>query len=149
MARNRIVIDASPEAVYDVLMDANAYGHWVVGAHEIRRADRRWPRVGSRFHHRVGTRAVNIDDSSKLLEKQRNRRIVLEARFRPLGVAHVALDLEPKARGRRTKVTMNEEVVSGPGRRLWKPLVDASVKARNAIALRRLRDLVASRTSQP
>ena len=82
MARNEIVIDAPPEKVYEVLLDPSAYPKWVVGAKQLRGVDRRWPRTGARFHHKVGAGAVTLNDSTKLLEKKENRRVVLEVRIR-------------------------------------------------------------------
>src|SRR4051812_50021008 len=46
MSRNRITVTASPEAVFDVLDDADAYPRWVVGARRVRRGGARRPRGG-------------------------------------------------------------------------------------------------------
>jgi uncharacterized protein YndB with AHSA1/START domain len=145
MARNEIVIDAPPEKVYETLLDPSAYPQWVVGAKELRGVDRRWPRRGARFHHRVGVGPVTIADSTKIVEKKPNRRVVLEVRVRPLGTGQVALDLKPKRRGRRTKVVMTEDVTRGPVSWIRRPIRSAAISARNTVSLRRLRRLVASR----
>ncbi len=145
MARNEIVIDAPPEQVYEVLLDPSAYPKWVVGAKQLRGVDRRWPRKGARFHHTIGAGPVALDDSTKLLEKKPNRRVVLEVRIRPVGVGKVAIDLKPKRRGRKTKVVMTEDLTRGPASWVRRPITSAAISARNAVSLRRLRRLVASR----
>jgi uncharacterized protein YndB with AHSA1/START domain len=145
MARNEIMIDAPPEKVYEVLLDPSAYPQWVVGAKQLRGVDRKWPRTGGRFHHKVGAGAVTLNDSTKLLEKKENRRVVLEVRIRPVGVGKVAIDLKPKRRGRRTKVVMTEDLMRGPASWVRGPIRSAAISVRNAISLRRLRRLVASR----
>jgi uncharacterized protein YndB with AHSA1/START domain len=145
MARNEIMIDAPPAQVYEVLLEPSAYPKWVVGAKQLRGVDRRWPRTGARFHHKVGAGAVTLNDSTKLLEKKENRRVVLEVRIRPAGVGKVAIDLKPRRRGRRTKVVMTEDLTRGPASWVRRPIRSAAISARNAISLRRLRRLVASR----
>jgi len=39
MSRNEITVTASPQDVFDVLDDAEAYPGWVVGARRMRRVD--------------------------------------------------------------------------------------------------------------
>ncbi len=145
MTRNQILIDAPPEAVYETLLDPAAFPKWVVGAKDVRDVDAHWPREGSRFHHRVGVPPLTLDDNTKILDKKPNRRVVLEARFRPLGVAKITMQLRPKSRGRKTLVTMTERPIGGPARFVWNPVTRLGLKARNAVSLRRLRALVASR----
>src|SRR5688572_14786637 len=99
MARNSIRTNAEPDAVFDVLDDACAYPRWVVGARRLRGVDPSWPRVGSRFHHALGTAAGELHDSSIVREHDRPRRLVLEVRFRPAGVARVEIDVVPDAGG--------------------------------------------------
>src|SRR5258705_849047 len=114
MARNEIVIDAPPEKVYETLLDPSAYPEWVVGAKQLRDVDRSWPKKGARFHHKVGAGPVELADSTKILEKKPNRRVVLEVRIRPLGVGKVKIDLKPKRRGRKTKGVITEDLTRGP-----------------------------------
>jgi uncharacterized protein YndB with AHSA1/START domain len=54
MATNHRLLRASPERVFQVLMNAAAYADWVVGSDTIQDTDAGWPAVGSRFHHRIG-----------------------------------------------------------------------------------------------
>ena len=142
MTTNRVEIDAPPHDVFAILMDADKYADWVVGAKRVRATDPNWPEVGSRFHHTVGPPLAELDDSSKLIERRDDERVVLEVRFRPIGVAVVAIDLEPTNRGRSTRVTMTERPKSGPVRSLWFRPLDLAVHFRNVLSLRRLARLV-------
>src|SRR3954454_22083271 len=99
MAHNSIRTCAPPDAVFDVLDDACAYPRWVVGARRVRAVDPSWPNPGSRFHHALGTEAGELHDSSKVLERDRPNRLVLEVRFRPVGVARVDIRVRPTADG--------------------------------------------------
>ncbi|MDQ1395117.1 MAG: hypothetical protein QOG64_376 [Acidimicrobiaceae bacterium] len=139
MARNEIDIAAPPSAVYDVLIDANCYPSWVVGAKDVRDVDDDWPAIGSRFHHSVGFGPLTLKDSTRIVETVPAERLVLEVRARPAGKGKVTLDLEPAGGG--THVVMDEVVISGPALRLPDVLVDPAIKTRNAESLRRLKQL--------
>jgi uncharacterized protein YndB with AHSA1/START domain len=141
VALNDIRINARPADVFSVLTDPGAYGFWVVGSKRIRGHDRNWPKKGSRFHHTIGAGPFELDDNSKVLDIERDKRLVLEARFRPFGTATIELLLKPLRRGKATKVTMREVPRGGPARRIWNPLLDAAMYLRNEIALRRLKRL--------
>jgi uncharacterized protein YndB with AHSA1/START domain len=141
MARNRVHIHATPREVFAVLSDPHRYPEWVVGAAGLRDYDADFPAVGSRFHHKVGSWPVGLNDHTEVLEHDPPRRIALKAKARPLGTATIVIDLIESAGG--TELTM-EEV---PGDRLTSlvagnPLADAVLRARNAEALTRLKRLV-------
>jgi NAD(P)-dependent dehydrogenase (short-subunit alcohol dehydrogenase family)/uncharacterized protein YndB with AHSA1/START domain len=141
MARNRVHIDAAPEAVFAVLSNPYCYPEWVVGAAGVRDHDESFPAVGSRFHHKVGSWPLNVKDHTEVVELDPPRRIVLQAKARPLGTARIEIDLEPSAGG--TALTMEER----PGDRLTtllagNPLADTALRVRNAEALSRLKRLV-------
>lgn len=141
MARNRIHIHASPEEVFAVLADPQCYPRWVVGAAGIREADEAFPAVGARFHHKVGSWPVGLNDHTEVTEVEPPRRIVLKAKARPLGTASIAIDLRESAGGTELRI---EEV---PGDRLTSllagnPLADTALRVRNAEALARLKRLV-------
>ena len=142
-------VQASPQDVYAVLIDPYAYAKWVVGSKRVRSVDPNWPAVGARFHHTVGPPGVDIDDSSKLLELEENRRVVLEVRFRPAGVAVVAIELDSRDDDRRTHITMTEQPKSGPVRRWWSKPLAAATSLRNVISLRRLARLCEQRAHAP
>jgi uncharacterized protein YndB with AHSA1/START domain len=145
VAVNEIDIPAPPEAVWDVLVDPYTYVRWVVGGRAVRGVDADWPQPGSAFHHIAGRWPVEVRDSTKVAALDPPRRLVLEARARPVGVARVALTLDPNPDG-STHLTIDEEPISGPVRLVPRFLLDLMTKARNAESLRRLRNLVEDRS---
>ena len=143
MSVNERRINASPEAVWDVLSDGWLYPLWVVGASRMRDVDEAWPQVGSRLHHSVGVWPGLIDDNTEVLSAQPNRSILLRAKGWPMGEAEVLLELEPEGDG--TLVRIHEKPVKGPGALVPQPLVDPMLKWRNVEALRRLAYVVEGR----
>jgi uncharacterized protein YndB with AHSA1/START domain len=123
-----------PERVFAVLADPETYACWVVGSHSIRSADATWPAPGSKLHHRVGVGPFTLNDSTEVLEADPPRRLVLQARARPLGSARVAME-------------------EGPGdlfsRLLHNPLADRLLGRRNDESLRRLGELAGAGEDAP
>jgi uncharacterized protein YndB with AHSA1/START domain len=136
MAKNQRLLNVAPERVYEVLTDAGSYADWVVGAHKIRDADRSWPAVGSRLHHRVGVGPFKLNDHTEVVETKPGEKFVLHARARPFGTALVTLLLEP--RGGNTSVTMTEVAGDKLSRIGINPLTDWLLHLRNVESLRRL-----------
>jgi uncharacterized protein YndB with AHSA1/START domain len=147
VARNEISIKAPPSGVFAVLADPHAFSDWVVGAKRIRYYDPSWPQPGSAFHHTVGFGPLAVRDQTKVVEVDEPRRMVLEARAMPAGVAHVSIDIEPEVGGCR--VTMIECPIRGPGSRVYNPVVDALVHVRNDVSLRRLQVIAEGRVRGP
>jgi uncharacterized protein YndB with AHSA1/START domain len=145
MAENHAYIDAPPDAVFDVLADAESYHYWVVGSSEIRAADADWPQPGSKFHHTQGFYGVGLKDDTVSIAANRPRQLVMEVRFRSLMVGKVEFRLRPRGRG--THVTMIEYPLSGPIARINNPLIDRALWARNVETLRRLRKLAEERAA--
>lgn len=110
MARNTVAITATPEDVFDVLIDPGTYADWVVGAKEVRTVDDDWPTVGSRFHHTQGAGPFGLRDYTELEALDRPRRIVLLARARPATDARVELHLRPGAGGGTEVETVEEQI---------------------------------------
>jgi uncharacterized protein YndB with AHSA1/START domain len=137
VAPSTIRIAASAWAVFDILHDAYVYPRWVVGARRIRAVDASWPAVGSQFHHAIGTAVGELHDSSKVLERDRPHRIVLEVRFLPTGTARVELEVADSASG--STITMYEVPVSGLVSRLPRFITEPVLTLRNAVSLQRLR----------
>jgi uncharacterized protein YndB with AHSA1/START domain len=137
MSRNQITVSASPDEVFAVLDDADAYPQWVVGARRLRRVDPDWPREGSEFHHAIGLPGAELHDSTEVVEHTAPRRIVLEVRFRPSGTARVEISVDPVDGG--SVVTMEEHPRSGPVSSLPRFLTDPALHLRNAWSLQRLR----------
>ncbi|WP_027006234.1 SRPBCC family protein [Conexibacter woesei] len=143
MARNERLIPASPERVFAVLSDPDSYGHWVVGSDTIRDADPEWPRVGARFHHRIGVGPFKLNDHTEVIAMEPDRHLELHAKARPLGTAHVVLDLE--RRGGGTNVTMVEDAGDRLTKLVFNPLTHFLVRRRNDESLRRLEELAVGR----
>lgn len=142
MTENEILVGAPRERVFAVLADPTSYGEWVVGTRHIRGADGGWPGVGARIHHSVGAGPVSVDDSTEVVECVEPERLVLLAHLGPLGDFRVELHLED-VQGDVTSVTMLEGPVEGISK-LAGPAGDAFGYARNALSLRRLKELAES-----
>ena len=136
MTVNEKRINASPEAVWEVLSDGWLYPLWVVGATRMRDVDGHWPELGSSLHHSVGVWPATVNDNTEVLAVDPGRRLHLRAKAWPAGEADVMIELEPTGGG--TVVRIAEAPVSGPGRLLPPPLVSPVLKWRNVETLRRL-----------
>lgn len=144
MARNETTVRATPEQIFDVLADGRSYGHWVVGSREIRDVEAAFPAAGSCFHHRVGVGPVTWTDHTEVLEYQRPRRMRLRAKVRPLGTAHVTVELVAMPDG-TTRVTLVEGAGDSLSRVLFHPLTHLLVRGRNKESLRRLKEMAEGR----
>jgi uncharacterized protein YndB with AHSA1/START domain len=145
MSKVTRVMKASPEQVWDVLSDGWLYPLWVVGASRMREVDENWPETGARLHHSAGTWPLLIDDTTSVREVRPRSMLSLKARGWPAGEAGVVLTLEPHADG--TSVTIEEDVESGPGVLVPKPVRTPMLTWRNVEAMRRLAYLVERRAS--
>jgi uncharacterized protein YndB with AHSA1/START domain len=130
------VIKTTPERVWDVLRDGWLYPVWVVGASRMREVDESWPEVGSKLHHSVGTWPALIDDDTEVTDAEPLQLLELRARAWPVGEALVRLHLH--VQGADTRVVMEEDAVSGPGRLVPAPLRAPGLMWRNTETLRRL-----------
>jgi uncharacterized protein YndB with AHSA1/START domain len=142
MARTRTRTDATPERVFKVLTDAEAYPRWVVGAKQIRAVDAGWPAPGTAFHHSVGAGPASLDDATTVVELDSPRRMVLKGGARPLGTMAIVLDV--RRAGDDTEITITENPVGGPPTWLRGPsawAMDVLIHLRNIESLRRLRRL--------
>lgn len=141
-------VNAPPQDVYDVLLDAEAYGNWVVGPNSVVSVDDSWPRVGSAFVHQHGRGPVRIRDETKVLALDPGRSVLLEFNIRQLGMSgEVSIVLEPDEGG--TRVVMDEVVTDGYIGKRWNRFLDRMLWARNVQALQRLKDLVEHRSLRP
>lgn len=147
MACTERIMDATPERIWAVLADAETYEHWVVGAKDIRAADGTWPRPGSTLQHTSGFGPFNLKDNTQVLESDEPRRIVLEARGRPLGIARIEITLQPEGTG--TKVAMVEDAVRPATARVINPALNPLTHSRNVETLRRLEELARTRVDAP
>ncbi|GAB2770976.1 SRPBCC family protein [Nocardioides salsibiostraticola] len=139
MSTNQRTIKASPSEVWDVLADGWLYPLFVVGASRMREVDRTWPAIGAKLHHSVGAWPMLINDKTEVLECDPHRQLVLRAHAWPSGAARVVLTLETDpTEPNHTRVTIEEDVESGPGRLIPKPARDVQLAWRNVETLRRL-----------
>jgi hypothetical protein len=137
VAINRRFMACSPEDVFAVLSNGWLYPTWVVGASRMRDVEKSWPEVSSSIHHSFGVWPLLIDDTTSVLEWDPPTHALLKARGWPAGAAHVAVDVAPVERG--CMVTMTEDAVEGPGRRLVpQPVRTAALLPRNKETLQRL-----------
>lgn len=138
-------VDAPPEAVWRILADGWLYVCWVVGAARIRAVDPQWPAQGSTIAHSVGLWPALIDDTTGVLEVDPGRRLVLEGAAWPTGEAKINIGIEPEAGGCRVSIT--EDVATGPGRFLPPRLRHAWIAHRNDECLHRLAMLAERRAT--
>ena len=137
---------ATPDQVWDVLADGWLYPLWVVGASRMREVDDSWPEVGSRLHHSVGTWPLLLDDNTEVVDSVPGSVLVLHARAMPTGTAGVTIRLESS--GAETEVSIEEDLIRGPGRLVPKVLRDPSIDWRNTESLRRLAYVVERRRAR-
>jgi uncharacterized protein YndB with AHSA1/START domain len=145
VSRVERLITTTPERVWEVLADGWLYPLWVVGATRMREVDEHWPGVGARLHHSVGAWPLVIDDTTSVVACAPPSMLALRARAWPGGEADVVLRLEPS--GADTRVTIEEDAVSGPGTLVPKPARDLGLHWRNVEALRRLAYLAERRAA--
>jgi uncharacterized protein YndB with AHSA1/START domain len=133
---NERTVDASPQAVWDVLADGWLYPLWVVGATRMRDVESRWPEVGSKIHHSAGVWPLVVNDNTEVVEVEPLRRLRLRAKGWPLGEADVVVELEPAGAG--TRIRISEDAVEGPGMLVPGFVRAPMLKWRNTETLRRL-----------
>jgi len=136
-------IRASAHEVYEILVDPATYPQWLVGAKDIRDIDDDWPAAGSKFHHRVGAGPLSIADSTKVLEAEPDRRLVLAVRARPLVSAVATFTLVGD--GARCAVQFEEEPAQRLIGNIARPVLDPITHVRNHLSLKRLDRYVATR----
>lgn len=136
MAHNCVDVAASPDQVFDVLVDPRTYPSWLIGADRIRALDDTWPAPGSRFHHTVGVWPVHVRDHTELLEIERPHRLRLSVRATALVRAVVTLTLRGDDGG--TTVCLEEEPAVRFVGDLVRPVLDPATHLRNHVSLRRL-----------
>ncbi len=122
--------------VWRVIADGWLYSGWVVGASRIRAVDDTWPQVGSRLHHSVGAWPLVINDSTRVTAVEPGKSLELVARGWPMGEAKVAITLQDQ--GGQCLVTISEDAIRGPGKKVPKIMRDPMITVRNRETLQRL-----------
>lgn len=132
--------------MFVALTTPETYPSWLIGCKDIRAVDDGWPAVGTRFHHRVGVIGpLTVADSTKVLDIDEGRRLVLEVRARPLGRGMVTFTLRPDGDG--TELELDERPLG-----LLQPLAPALAPltvARNKRSLDNLGKVVEGEDSSP
>lgn len=141
VSTSKRLLKADPEQVWQVWANPKGYAEWVIGAQEVRGVDGVWPRPGSSFHHKAGCWPLQSRDSTSVIASSAPRQLVLEARFRPFGIARIELAVRPE--GGASLVEMKETTVGPPLAKLATPLFSLLYAARNKASLRRLDEMVA------
>ena len=144
MSRTTIEIAATPERVWAVLSDAPSYGEWVVGTKEIAHADPDWPAPGSALEYELGVGPFTVGDRTVVVEADAPRLLLLSAEMKRLGSISIRLELERV--GAATRLTFDEEPVSGIVGAVPTPVSDAALAFRNEEALDRLKRLAETST---
>jgi uncharacterized protein YndB with AHSA1/START domain len=140
-ARVRRHVDAPPAAVWGVLADGWLYANWVVGASRVRSVDLTWPQAGASLKHSFGVWPAVLNDESRVLESEPNRRIVIQAKGWPLGEARVELTIAAASgpsQAETCEVEIVEDAVTGPGALVPRVVRQPLIAVRNREALRRL-----------
>lgn len=129
-------MQASAEAVWNVLADGWLYPSWVVGASRMRAVGPQWPAVGAELHHSQGSWPLLLDDTTQVVASVPGHELVLHGKLRPLGEVDIRILLEPMPGS--CQVTMEEDFVDGPLGCLPSPVRAAMIGPRNRESLRRL-----------
>ena len=146
MAVNTRTLKATPEEIFEVLLDAECYPDWVVGAKTVRGQDPDWPAVGSAFYHRVGVEGANLKDKTTMVAIDAPRYLELTAYARPLGIARIAVRTEETEGG--TLVELFEKPEEGTRMRWISAIVDPAIRLRNVLSLKRLERTVMERVTK-
>lgn len=130
-------VAAPASSVWQVLCDGWTYANWVVGASRVRDVDPEWPAPGSRIQHSFGPWPTQIQDYTRVEDSTPEREAILTARGWPLGEARVAIRITPTG-PETSEVSIEEDAVAGPGRRVPLPLRQLGIIPRNKESLYRL-----------
>ncbi|MBH5333506.1 SRPBCC family protein [Streptomyces pactum] len=139
MAVRHVLVPRTPEQVWSVLCDGNAYREWVVGTAESEELDD-WPAVGSAIRYTVRIGPLRLHNETVVRISEPPRQLQLEARSGPLGSARIAIEVLPW--GDDALIILDEHPLSGPGGRLHNVALDAVLQIRHRVMLQRLAKLV-------
>jgi carbon monoxide dehydrogenase subunit G len=96
-----IFIDASPDTVWDTVMDPEQLSDWVTIHHRLVRADGGTPRVGYEMDQQMHMRGVNVEVHWELVDCRQSRRAVWAGRGPARSKAHTEYLLEAERDGTR------------------------------------------------
>ncbi|MEU4292810.1 SRPBCC family protein [Kribbella sp. NPDC026596] len=136
MSENERLIHADIKDVFAILTDGWSYAGWVVGASRVRDVEAGFPEPGRSIHHSVGAWPLLIDDTTRALEYEPLRRLLLRVRVWPVGEGEVEFVATETTEGCR--LVMREHTTSGPVALMPSAATDVMLRARNAETLERL-----------
>ncbi|MFF9268154.1 SRPBCC family protein [Streptomyces rochei] len=139
MAVRHRLIQASPQAVWDVLADGDRYVEWVVGPSDVTPQSGRWPQVGATIAYEIRLGPVRLNNESVVRRFVAGSELEIEAKAGPLGTARIAIELRPW--GEQCLVIVDEHPLRGPGGLLHNVGVEALIQVRHRAMLARLAKL--------
>lgn len=125
-----VLIERSPEQVWQVLSDGWAYAEWVAGTRNIHHVDDHWPEPGAQISFSFGVGRLTIDDVTTVRLMEPCRRLELEAYAGRLGSARISIELLRWGQD-RTVVIIDEHPLTGLGARWHSFPVEAALRLRN------------------
>ncbi len=146
MAMLNLLVDAPPEAVWEVIRDGHSYAQWVAGTQQIHEVDESWPEVGSKIHFTAGIGPWHFDDFTYVRHLDGDV-IDLQAHAGRLGSARVSIEVRPWGEA-QTLVVLNEHPLTGPPARWHNALVEVALRVRNRRMAAALKRLVEERRSR-
>ncbi|PPS78415.1 SRPBCC family protein [Streptomyces sp. MH60] len=142
MAVRHRLIQATPEAVWDVLADGDLYVEWVVGPSEVTPKNGQWPEVGATIAYEVRLGPLRLNNETVVRRCVPGSELELEAKAGRLGTARIAVELRPW--GEQCLVIVDEHPLRGPGGLLHNVGVEALIQVRHRAMLARLANLCES-----
>lgn len=138
-----IHLDASPERVWELVMDARRLGEWVTIHRDLRDADEGPPRVGYRMDQHIHLRGVSLDVHWTLVECEPGARAVWEGHGPARSRAQTEYVLRAQDGGTRFDYRNEFRTPLGPiGAIVGRALVGGIPRREAERTLERLRDLV-------
>ncbi|MGW0817873.1 SRPBCC family protein [Streptomyces viridiviolaceus] len=139
MAVRHRLIQASPQAVWEVLADGNQYVEWVVGPSAVSPTRGQWPQVGAAIAYEVCLGPVRLSNETVVRHCVEGSELELEAHAGSLGTARIAIELRPW--GENCLVIVDEHPLRGAGGLLHNTGVEVLIQLRHRAMLARLAKL--------
>lgn len=146
MAVRHRLVQATPQAVWDVLADGDLYVQWVVGPSDSTPEAGHWPQVGATIAYEVRLGPLRLNNESVVRHKVDGSLLEIEAKAGRLGTARISVELRPW--GEECLVIVDEHPLRGPGGLLHNAAVEALIQVRHRAMLARLAGLCESRAGE-
>ncbi|MEU0302115.1 SRPBCC family protein [Streptomyces sp. NPDC006175] len=140
MAIRHQLIHQPPSALWAVLEQPDQYARWVVGTHDSRLLEGRWPEVGSSIEYTLRLGPKELRGRTTVRRLDRPGALELEVYSGPLGTARIAFDI--RTWGDKTLVLLDEHPLQGLGGILHNVALDAVLQIRHRTMLKRLGEVV-------